>query len=82
MTRDEIRTRAADIIEPHITGDFKRRDRAEGVAEELDDANLLAGGCSYFDARERVVNQLQCRMSWPTAEQVAAELAAADLLTT
>jgi hypothetical protein len=77
----DIRTRAADIIEPHIAGDFKRRERAEDVAGELDYAGLLLGGSGWSNAEERAVNQLQCRMSWPTAEKVAAELAVAGLLT-
>lgn len=77
-----IRTRAADIIEPHITGDFKRRERAEDWALDLDTVGLLLGGQKAGgDAHEQAANVLQCRTEWPTAECVAAELAAAGLLT-
>ncbi len=37
----DIRTRAADIIEPHISGNFKRRERAESNAQTLDHYGLL-----------------------------------------
>ena len=77
------RNLAADVIEPHIDGTFKRRQRAEGVARELHDAGLLYGGQVYpgtGTVQQQVAYRLQCRMSWPTAEKVAAELAEAGLL--
>jgi hypothetical protein len=74
----DILDRAADIIEPHVTGSFKRRERAESHARTLDDYGLL--GCDAPDAEVRVANNMQCVMSWPDAERVAAELAAAGLL--
>ena len=73
-----LRARAADIIEPHLTGTFKRRERAEGHGTTLDHYGLLGSGLP--DAEVRVANNLQCVMSWPEAEKVAAELAAAGLL--
>lgn len=79
MTRDEIRRRAADIIEPYVTSRLKRRQSAESTAAMLDFHDLLRG--DFVDAQERVANLMQCQMSWPTAEKVAAELAAAGLLT-
>jgi hypothetical protein len=73
-----LRTRAADVIEPHISGSFKRRERAEGHAMTLDHDGLLGSGLP--DAEVQAANNLQCVMSWPEAEKVAAELAAAGLL--
>jgi hypothetical protein len=77
-----VRARAADIIEPHITGNFKRRDRAEGNADDLHRAGLLYGGrpSGTVPVREQAVNILQCRMNWPDAEQISADLAEANLL--
>jgi hypothetical protein len=79
---DTIRARAADIIEPHITGTFKRRDRAEGNADDLHRAGLLYGGrpSGSVPVREQAVNILQCRQSWPDAERITADLADAGLL--
>lgn len=76
-----IRTRAADVIERHLTLKYRRRISAESIAEELDHHGLLFGGSSYADAEERAVNQMQCRMEWKTAELIAAGLARAGLLT-
>ena len=80
-------TPVADIIEPHIDGRFKRRDRALGAAEDLRDAGLLACSPDHtvkFAPRlpgpEAAVNLLQCRLPWSAAEAIAAELADAGLL--
>lgn len=79
-----VRIRAADIIEPHLDGDFKRRDRAEGNAADLCYSGLLAchpGTLSdAVPVQEQVVNVLQCRLPWKVAERIAADLAAAGLL--
>lgn len=74
--------RAADIIEPHITSRFKRRQSAEGNAQDLADAGLLLGGHSRSTVavREQAANLLQCRQDWATAETMAAALDAAGLL--
>ncbi|MFI5938066.1 hypothetical protein [Actinoplanes sp. NPDC051494] len=77
----DIRTQAADIIEPHITGTFKRRDHAESIALSLDDSGKLLGGFdTHLNMRERVATDLGCRMDWPVAERVAAELDKVGLL--
>jgi hypothetical protein len=78
----DILTRAADIIEPHITSLFKRRELAQSNAVCLDDAGLLAGGrpTGSVPVREQVVNILGCRHSWPVAEKITADLAEAGLL--
>jgi hypothetical protein len=79
---DTPRSHAADIIETHITGTFKRRERAEGNADDLHRAGLLCGGrpSGNVPVREQAVNILQCRMNWPDAERITADLAAAGLL--
>jgi hypothetical protein len=81
-TTTDVLARVADVIEPHMTGTFKRRQRVEGAAEDLARAGLLAGGNSpsVVTIVEQVAAVLQCRMDWPTAERIAAELAAAGLL--
>ncbi len=75
---------AANIIEPHIIGDYRRRDRAEGVAEDLHRAGLLVGSIPNGSACGPLAatHVLQCRFSWAAAESIAADLAAADLLRT
>lgn len=77
----DIRARAADIVEQHLTLKFRRHESAVAIATGLDDYGLLVGGLGYADAVERTVNQLQCRMEWKTAELIAADLARAGLLT-
>lgn len=85
MAEQTVLDLAADIIEPHIDGDFKRRERAEGNARDLAAAGLLngvTGGQSRSKAgiRAQVEAVLQCRQGWQTAEKIAAELDAAGLL--
>lgn len=76
-----ILARAADLIEPHINGKFRVRDRAEGAAADLSVYNLLRGFPDPGkDAQERAARVLSCRFGDITAERIAAELAAADLL--
>ena len=75
-----VRNLAADIIEPFIRGDFKRRERAEGHAASLDYSGRLRGGKARPDIRERVVYDLQFVMDPPVAEKVAAALDDAGLL--
>lgn len=82
-TDTDVRTRVADIIEPYITGNFKRRKLADGHAQNLAHAGLLAGGRAHpgtGNVREQVAATLQCVFSWPDAEKIAAELAEAGLL--
>ena len=82
-TPTDVLARVADIIEPHIDGGFKRRERADANAYDLHGAGLLHGGKAWpgtGTVQERVTYTLQCRMSWKDAETVAAELAAAGLL--
>lgn len=79
----DVLSRAADIIKPHIDGNFKRRDRAEGQARQLYNCGLLAGGepgRSNLPVQEQATNVLQCVQSWTVAERIAAELAEAGLL--
>lgn len=76
----DIRTRTADIIEPYVISTRRRRESAESIAAELDFHGHLIGGVVRNDVQERVAAQLQCSMSWSTAEKAAAELAAAGLL--
>lgn len=75
---------AADLIEPHIDGAFRRPDRALGTARDLHDAGLLAGctprTASRLPVREAAVNVLQCRQPWSVAERIAAALDDAGLL--
>jgi hypothetical protein len=82
MTDTTTRSRAADIIERHLTGTFKLRQRAEGNADDLHRAGLLYGGrpSGTVPVREQAVNILQCRQSWPDAERITADLSAAGLL--
>lgn len=82
MAEQTVLARAADIIEPHIDGDFKRRERAEGNAADLAAAGLLNDGqpTSSTVIRARTKAVLQCRHGWRTAETIAAELDAAGLL--
>lgn len=83
MTTADVLARTADVIEPHITGNFKRRDRAEGNAKDLHDAGLLRGGRVYPGSgtvQEQAAANLQCIFNWPIAEQIADELAEAGLL--
>lgn len=84
MADRSIIDRAADIIEPHLTGTFKLRQRAEMNARTLSNSGLLAGGWAKpqpgVGFREQAVNVLQCQQEWRTAEKIAAELDAAGLL--
>lgn len=77
-----VTARAADVIYPHISGNFKRHYRAQAAAEDLARVGLLAGGNSpsVVTIVEQAAAVLQCRMDWPTAERITAELAAAGLL--
>ncbi|MGS2615136.1 hypothetical protein ACVCAH_11515 [Micromonospora sp. LZ34] len=81
-TATDVLTRAADIIESHITSRFKRRQLAEGNARDLAGAGLLTGGHSRSSntIRAQVEAILQCRQDWVAAERIAAELDAAGLL--
>lgn len=82
MADRSLRDRAADIIEPHIDGGFKRRERAEGNADDLAAAGLLNDGqpTASLVIRERAESVLQCRHGWRAAETIAAELHKAGLL--
>jgi len=82
MTDRTVIDQAADIIEPHITSRFKRRQLAEGNAQDLARAGLLVGGdnTSTVTIRAQAEAVLQCRQGWKTAEKIAAELDAAGLL--
>ncbi|MEV0214334.1 hypothetical protein [Micromonospora sp. NPDC050695] len=84
MTDRSIIDQAADIIEPHLAGTFKLRQRAEMNARTLSTSGLLDGGWAKpqpgLSFREQAVNVLQCQQEWKTAENIAAELDAAGLL--
>lgn len=82
MAEPSVLDRAADIIEPHINGSFKRRERAEGNAADLAAAGLLNDGqpTDSIVIKERAEAVLQCRHGWRTAEAIAAELHKAGLL--
>lgn len=80
--RAELQTNAARVIERFVTGSFKREERAASIAESLFRAGYLLGGRDLPDARERVANDLGCRMDWPVAERAADALDRAGLLTT
>lgn len=75
---------AADIIAPYINSDRRRRERAEGAAEDLDRAGLLTGThnrpAGHLPAAEQATNLLQCRFSWTDAQAIAADLDTANLL--
>ncbi|MEU8158084.1 hypothetical protein AB0B94_30895 [Micromonospora sp. NPDC048986] len=77
----DVLSRAADIIEPHIGGKFKVRDRAEGAAQDLAAAGLLVG-CEYRPGlvREQAVQVLQCRHNWGVSVSIADDLIRAGLL--
>lgn len=78
----DYRTQAADVIEPHVTGRFKRRERAEGIATSLDDFGLLhATELPDQGNVDRAANHLACVMNWPTAQRCAEALYEAGLLT-
>jgi hypothetical protein len=79
---ETIRSRAADVIESHIGGGRKNRERAEGCAEDLHCHGLLRGGNARGTGtiQQRAVHLLQCRQPWKTATAIVADLAAADLL--
>lgn len=83
-TTTDVLAQVADIIAPHLTGDFKRRERADNIAHyHLHAAGLLAGGTALLrtgTVREQTAAALQCVFNWPVAEQITAELAAAGLL--
>jgi hypothetical protein len=74
----------ATIIEPFISSDHKRRERAMGAAEDLYQAGLIFGAPDEprgsVPIVEQATNLLQCRFSWPDAEAIAQQLDAADLL--
>ena len=72
----------ADLIEPHITGTYRRRERAVCGADTLRFHGVLVVGAqrSSLPARERAANILQCQHSWKVAERIAADLAEAGLL--
>lgn len=74
--------RVAKVIEPYISSDFRRAERAFGAAEDLQRSGLLAGQqpTTRVVPKEAAANLLQCRFSWPDAEKIAAELADRDLL--
>ncbi|WP_250029924.1 hypothetical protein [Paractinoplanes maris] len=77
---NDLRAAAAAVIEPFLTGNFKRAERATGIATSLDNDGHLLGATPRTDARERVANDLGCRMDWPVAEKAAAALDGAGLL--
>ena len=79
---NHIWDQAAQIVEPYLTGTFKRAERAAGAVGDLEQAGLLAGQTPTVNLppQEAAVNLLQCRFSWPNAEKIAAELAAQGLL--
>lgn len=75
--------KATDIIERHIEGTFKRRDRAEGAAKDLLHTGLLKDSTERpprGDIRKLAAAVLQARYAWPVAEDIAASLAVAGLL--
>ena len=75
--------KATDIIERHIEGTFKRRDRAEGAAVDLLRTGLLKDSTEQpplGDIRKLAAAVLQARYAWPVAEDIAASLAVAGLL--
>jgi hypothetical protein len=78
----DVRAEAARVLEPYVTGAFKRQERAAGIADSLFWAGYLRGGRPLADARERVVADLHCRMDSPVAERAAEALEQAGLLTT
>lgn len=75
MPREALIRAAADVIESHIDGSFKRRERAVSNAYGLADSGVLGMG-----TREQAVNVLQCRHEWKIAEQIADALWAAGLI--
>lgn len=79
---DLTRGRTAAIIAPHISGDFRRSERAEGSADDLHRAGYLTGGdrAGRPDVIGEATAILQCRHDWTTAERIARELADAGLL--
>nr|WP_221374476.1 hypothetical protein [Actinoplanes polyasparticus] len=79
--RAQLQLDAARVIEPYVTGTFKRQERAAGIAQSLFWSGFLRGGRDLPDARERVANDLGCRMDWPVAERAAEALERAGLLT-
>lgn len=84
MTAMDVRDKAADIIEPHVEGRFRIRDRAVATADDLAESGLLAGQqprvSPSVPVRQAAANVLQCRTSWDLADKIAAELDAAGLL--
>lgn len=76
----------AAVIAPHLDNSrlLPRAARAAACAQDLHDSGLLTDGPHRKPQRlpvaERAAAVLQCRMSWPTAERIAAELDAAGLL--
>lgn len=80
----DIRDQAADIIEPHINGKHRVRDRAVSVANDLATYGLLAGQhptvSTAVTVREAAYNLMQCRLSQLVAERIADALADAGLL--
>lgn len=72
-----------DVIAPYVTGTFKRDERIAGIAEDLRSAGLLASQqpTTTLPPQEAAANLLQCRLQWPVAERIAAELAERGLLT-
>lgn len=78
--RGEVRDKAARVLEPFLTGSFKRQDRAKGLAESLAMYGYLLGSETRRDTRDRVANDLGCRMDWPVAVKAATALDEAGLL--
>lgn len=79
--RADVRADVARVLEPYVTGAFRREERAAGIADSLFWAGYLLGGRPLPNVRERVTNDLGCRMDWPVAERAAEALEQAGLLT-
>lgn len=79
--RADVRADVARVLEPYVTGAFRRQERAAGIADSLFWSGYLLGGRPLPNVRERVANDLGCRMDWPVAERAAEALEQAGLLT-
>jgi hypothetical protein len=82
---ETVHSKVSDIIEQAMSGHtkFRVRERAEGATDDLRWVSLLAGDEPQRGSgtvQQRVAATLQCRYSWPLAEQIAASLAEAGLL--
>ena len=84
MSISETLSRAAEIIAPYISSDFRRLERARGAADDLDHAGLLVGSRTQPSGTlppvGQATNLLQCRFSWADAEAIAVDLDTANLL--